>query len=221
MRLRPFGEQGELVSTISGLRKYYAATASLWEIQAALKLRPIAGNLKMGDDLLRKIRPILLLPRSRDQVAGGIENMRRQVISRVDSGHGGTDVKNGWGGLRDIEFLAQGLQLIHAHQCPRLIEGNTLRALDLLHEEGLLRSEDAGHLKEDYLFLRLVEHRLQILDDRQIHRVPVETEKIDILAKRVLGGDSTGNLFMDRLNAARERIRKAYVHYLLDGSGAP
>ena len=127
----------------------------------------------------------------------------------------GADVKSGLGGIRDIEFLVQGLQLIHAPRQPDLLNGNTLSALERLKMQGLLPVEVAGQLQADYIFLRRVEHTLQIFEDRQIHAIPESAEARAALARRVLGLDSTADQFVAALTACQKRVRQAYEQYLL------
>jgi glutamate-ammonia-ligase adenylyltransferase len=214
LRLRPFGRDGELVPSWSSLVRYYSEVASLWEIQAALKMRPMAGNLRLGYSFLEKIRPILLQDRKRKDVARSVEKMR--LIGMKTHSGATQDVKSGMGGLRDVEFLVQGLQLIHGARTPSLIEGNTLNALELLGKENILPESVAMGLKEDYLFLRRVEHCLQILEDRQIHAIPKDKRELRALARRLLGPDATLDQFMEELSGCLQRIHDAYSRYLMD-----
>jgi glutamate-ammonia-ligase adenylyltransferase len=141
--------------------------------------------------------------------------MRSQAITASQKHGAPTDVKSGTGGLRDVEFLVQGLQLIHAPENPALLEGNTLAALGLLREARILESRFVEQLQKDYLFLRRVEHYLQILDDRQIHALPREPEEITALAKRVLGVESGPDRFMAELTDCLARVRSAYNESLI------
>jgi glutamate-ammonia-ligase adenylyltransferase len=218
LRLRPFGREGELVPTITGLEGYYRGKASLWEIQSALKMRPVAGNERLGYELIGKIQPVLLTRRKRSAIADSIEKMRTGAIRASSMSLGATtDVKSGIGGLRDVEFLVQGLQLIHAPKDPSLLEGNTLRALELLRQGKVLPDPVAVALQEDYLFLRQVEHCLQILEDRQIHSIPKDREELNAMGKRIMGVESDADRFMEALQACLGRVRAAYVTHLLEG----
>ncbi|MBW1785927.1 MAG: hypothetical protein JRK53_04810, partial [Deltaproteobacteria bacterium] len=124
LRLRPFGASGDLVPTLNGLLKYYRQRASLWEIQAAFKLRPVAGNISLGYGFLERLKPILVERRDRGCIVDSIEHMRRAAVRATARGiQRGTDVKSGFGGLRDVEFLVQGLQLIHAPDNSRSARG--------------------------------------------------------------------------------------------------
>ncbi len=216
LRLRPFGRAGELVPSLSGLTRYYREKASLWEIQACLKMRPAAGNVRLGYRFLDEIRPILLERRDHRAVAASIERMRHAGL-KISSGRlgSGIDVKTGLGGIRDVEFLAQGLQLIHAPDDPTLIEGNTLRALDLLGEARILPVDVVLQLKQDYDTMRRIEHCLQILDDRQIHVLPGEPGELEALAKRMTGIHGEADRFLCDLEGCFLRTRKVYNAYLV------
>ena len=131
---------------------------------------------------------------------------------------GSTDVKSGLGGIRDIEFLVQGLQLIHAPRQSKVLDGNTLSALERLKTCGLLPEEVVGQLQADYTFLRRVEHILQIFEDCQIHAVPQSGDARAALARRVLGPDSTADRLMTELDACQQRVRRIYTRYLLVGA---
>jgi glutamate-ammonia-ligase adenylyltransferase len=216
LRLRPFGRSGELVCTTGGLSDYYASGASLWEIQAGLKLRPVAGNLRMGYRFLEGLRPILIRPRSPMVIRDNIEAMRRQAVKALSKGlASAVDVKNGEGGIRDVEFLVQGLQLIYGPERPWLVEGSTLRGLYALQEAHILPEQEADRLKEDYLFLRRVEHCLQILEDRQVHALPKEEKELTALAKRVMGTRGSAEILLGELEGCRKRVRGAYERFLL------
>jgi glutamate-ammonia-ligase adenylyltransferase len=128
------------------------------------------------------------------------------------------DVKSGLGGIRDIEFLVQGLQLIHAPRRSELLDGNTLSALERLKTCGLLPEEVVGQLQADYTFLRRVEHVLQIFEDSQIHAVPQSADARAALARRVLGPDSTADRLMTALDTCQQRVRRIYTQYFLSGA---
>ena len=114
-----------------------------------------------------------------------------------------------------MEFLVQALQLCHAWENHSLLQGNTLLALETLGEGGFLPLGTVRELKEDYLFLRKVEHYLQILEDRQIHTLPKDEKEIDFLARRILGLNKDRSCFLEELNRCNKRIRSAYETYLV------
>jgi glutamate-ammonia-ligase adenylyltransferase len=222
LRLRPYGRAGELAYSLSGLLNYYDKAASLWEIQAALKIRPVAGNLELGNNFIEQLVPILRQRRHREDVVQSIEKMRKAAIKKI-SPTGDIDVKSGVGGLRDVEFLVQGLQLLHAPDQAELLQGNTLIALERLEQAEIISPDLSNQLREDYLFLRRVEHFLQILEDRQIHALPKDPAELDALAKRMLGIESNGSRLMEEVENCSKRVRKAYIEHLLEegmGHGA-
>ncbi|MBU4286141.1 MAG: glutamate-ammonia-ligase adenylyltransferase [Verrucomicrobia bacterium] len=254
-RLRPYGHSGQLVYTVAALADYYAKKAALWEIQALLKARPVAGNAALGAAFLEHVRPIFMQPRPATTIILAIETLRETAIGKTDraksaaslarvtrdlpgqmpprrrkapsgplpskAATGSTDVKSGLGGIRDIEFLVQGLQLIHAPRQGELLDGNTFSALERLKTCGLLPEEVVGQLQADYTFLRRVEHILQIFEDRQIHAIPQSEDARAALARRVLGPDSTADRLMTELDTCQQRVRRTYTQYFLVGATGP
>jgi len=217
LRLRPHGGAGELVTSLEALVDYYRTRASLWEIQAALKIRPVAGNRALGEAFLSRLRPVLLRPRSREEIAASVERMRRAAIRKYTGPSGNvTDLKSGPGGIRDVEFLIQGLQLLHAPDRPELLEANTLRALQRIREAALLPDDVCEPLERDYLFLRRVEHSLQVMEDRQIHTLPRTPGELGTLARRILGPGASAAAFLEAVESCRKRVRGAYVKYLAE-----
>ncbi len=220
LRLRPHGQAGDLVPSFSGLMDYYRREAALWEIQAALKIRPIAGSSRLGDRFLQEMRRILLKRRDRDEIVRSIEEMRKASVRKtLRSLGGGRDVKNGEGGIRDIEFLVQGLQMIHGPARPGILTGNTLQALDALEQADLLPDEAVkAQLEEDYLFLRRIEHSLQILEGRQTHTIPKDPGERTALARRLFGREGDAARLEEEVETCTSRVRRAYTNYLLEGS---
>ena len=202
--LRPYGSSGQLVFSAGRAgRVLPEGPRALWELQALLKARPVAGDLGVGRAFLDSIRGLLTRPtrtrRSPLPSTGcgreALESLSRSVLST-------TDVKTGLGGLRDVEFLAQGLQLVHAHEHPELLCGGTLPALQALEAAGILPGETAEQLSADYLFLRRVEHFLQIYEDRQTHNLPRDPAQLRALARRMLGSGATAEQLLAKLAPA-------------------
>ncbi|MFH0878787.1 MAG: glutamate-ammonia-ligase adenylyltransferase [Lentisphaerota bacterium] len=216
-RLRPYGGAGELVQSVENLETYYRESASLWEIQALLKLRPICGNLALGQALLGRLKPLLTQPRPAQVIVESIRQLRDAAIKNAARKSVSViDVKSGLGGIRDIEFLVQGLQLIHASRHPEVLSGNTLESMALLKTAGLLPASLVLQLEDDYIFLRRLEHYLQIMEDRQIHRLPKDAAALDALARRMLGPEARHELFMKVLNERLERTHLAYLDGLME-----
>ena len=208
LRLRPYGRSGELVAGLDGALRYYRQSAALWELQALLKARPVAGDLALGARFLGEAGERLRHPFPAAQVARSVTQLRRASRARLSRAlPSGPDIKEGDGGIRDVEFLVQALQLIHA---PAVLEGNTLAALEGLRNAGLLAPGEAESLKRDYLFLRRIEHYLQIFEDRQTHTLPSEPEELAALARRTLGSEATAELFTGELSACLQRVQRAW-----------
>jgi glutamate-ammonia-ligase adenylyltransferase len=218
LRLRPYGTSGQLVFPLGSLVEYYRAGAALWELQALLKARPVAGDRELGAAFLEKVGVFLRARRERAEVINSINRLRREAVKGLSRGLlPTTDVKSGLGGIRDIEFLAQGLQLIHAFERPAVLRGGTLEALDALAACGVIPQETAGELSEDYLFLRRVEHFLQIYEDRQTHSLPRDPAEVHALARRMLGSRATAAQFRDELARRFDRVREICTRYLTEG----
>jgi [glutamine synthetase] adenylyltransferase / [glutamine synthetase]-adenylyl-L-tyrosine phosphorylase len=215
LRLRPYGSSGQLVFPLDALLGYYAGSAALWELQALMKARPIAGDLSLGLEFLGSMRGRLLEPHPHAEVAASIDRLRREALKGLArSVLSTTDIKTGLGGLRDIEFLTQGLVLVHAHGRPSLLHGDTLPALRALGDEGILPAETVEHLSDDYLFLRRVEHFLQIYEDRQTHSLPRDPSQLRALARLMLGSGATAEQLLGKLGRRFERVQKAYQAFL-------
>ena len=214
LKLRPYGHSGQLVHPFGVLLDYFQNEAELWELQALLKFRPVAGNTRLGWSFLSHVQPVLRQARERSAVVDAIRENRERVLSRIGPTKVDTHIKAGRGSIREIEFLAQGLQLIHTVEFPQLFEGNTVEALNLLRSTGILPGEVARALIDDYAFMRRVEHFLQLLEDRQIHALPESSKAREALAKRVLGSQSTVAEFLARLKETQDRIRAVYDEYL-------
>jgi len=215
LRLRPYGIEGQLIPSTTSLLHYYQKSAALGEIQALLKMRPVAGNLQLGYEFLDMIRPLLVEKRDPRWIVQSVEKMRSRAMRPGNRSHPVMDVKSGLGGLRDIEFMVQGLQLIYAPERPTLLHGNTLEALRALKEEGIIDEKLTMQLSEDYIFIRRVEHYLQLLEDQQIHALPQDKAELSALAKRMSGPDCQVDQFLKDINHRLKRVRDAYLTFFI------
>ncbi len=215
LRLRPYGSSGQLVFSLDSLRAYYEGPVALWEVQALLKARPVAGDAEIGQAFLAAARTLLLSPHAPAEVAASNAKLRKEALRALSqSVLTTTDIKSGLGGLRDVEFLAQGLQLVHAREKPELLQGGTLPALHALARAELLEQETADQLSSHYLFLRRVEHFLQIYEDRQTHSLPSDPSQLRALARLMLGTGATAEQFLAKLSRRREQVQAEYRRYI-------
>ncbi|GAA1747989.1 bifunctional [glutamine synthetase] adenylyltransferase/[glutamine synthetase]-adenylyl-L-tyrosine phosphorylase [Streptomonospora arabica] len=170
--LRPEGKNGPLVRALSGHVSYYRRWAKTWEFQALLKARPIAGDAALGAAYAEAIEPMVWQAAGRDNFVDDVQSMRRRVVAHIPPAESEREIKLSRGGLRDIEFSVQLLQLVHGRSDPALRSGNTLAALDSLSSRGYVGRDDAAGLADAYRFLRRVEHLLQLNRLRRTHLLP-------------------------------------------------
>jgi [glutamine synthetase] adenylyltransferase / [glutamine synthetase]-adenylyl-L-tyrosine phosphorylase len=170
--LRPEGRDGPLVRTLAGHRAYYERWAKTWEFQALLKARPVAGDPDLGAAYLAAIQPLVWQSAQRENFVADVQAMRRRVLGSLPADRAGREIKLGPGGLRDIEFAVQLLQLVHGRTDETLRAAATLDALDALARGGYVGRQDAASLADAYRFLRAVEHLLQLRNLRRTHMLP-------------------------------------------------
>lgn len=183
--LRPEGRQGALVRTLDGHVSYYRRWAKTWEFQALLKARPIAGDPELGRSYVEALDPMVWQACTRDDFVGEVQAMRARVVENIPSDQRERELKLGRGGLRDVEFAVQLLQLVHGRTDDTLHSGNTLVALAALSERGYVGRDDGANLAASYRFLRLLEHRLQLQKLRRTHLLPAidDTDGLRWLAR--------------------------------------
>ncbi|MGH8835052.1 MAG: bifunctional [glutamine synthetase] adenylyltransferase/[glutamine synthetase]-adenylyl-L-tyrosine phosphorylase [Actinomycetes bacterium] len=184
--LRPEGKAGPLVRTLPSYVAYYQRWAKTWEFQALLKARPVAGDPELGQRYVDAVAPLLWSAADRDGFVEDVQSMRRRVERHVPPEQAGRQLKLGPGGLRDIEFAVQLLQLVHGRSDESLRVGGTIEALRALAAGGYVGRVDAAQLEETYGFLRTLEHRLQLYRLRRTHLLPEATDELRRLG-RALG----------------------------------
>jgi [glutamine synthetase] adenylyltransferase / [glutamine synthetase]-adenylyl-L-tyrosine phosphorylase len=170
--LRPEGRNGPLVRTLSSHLAYYKRWAKTWEFQALLKARAVAGDIALGKEYAEAVRPLVWQASERENFVADAQKMRRRVVDNIPPALVERELKLGPGGLRDVEFAVQLLQLVHGRSDATLRSGNTLDALDALAAGGYVGRADAAQLEEAYRFLRAMEHRIQLYKLRRTHLVP-------------------------------------------------
>jgi len=212
-RLRPHGKDGPLVPSCSGAADYYLETGRPWERQMLIKARPVAGDRSLGAAFLREVRPFVFRRFLDFQALDELRAMRDRILNettRHQSGWDQFDVKLGVGGIREVEFLVQSLQLIYGGRHPELDEPNTLRCLDRLSQLDLLERPVVEELKASYTFLRRVEHWVQLDQNRQTQKLPRTPEARTRLAL-ALGFDGDERVFLEQLAAC---CRLVHLHFL-------
>jgi [glutamine synthetase] adenylyltransferase / [glutamine synthetase]-adenylyl-L-tyrosine phosphorylase len=181
--LRPEGKNGPLVRTLASHEAYYRRWARTWEFQALLKARPIAGDMALGQRYVATLAPLVWSSASRPDFVADVQQMRRRVEDNLPAAIAEREVKLGPGGLRDVEFAVQLLQLVHGRTDESLRIGATLLALQALADGGYIARQDAASLGASYRFLRAVEHRLQLQRLRRTHLIPDDQVPLRWLAR--------------------------------------
>ena len=221
LRLRPLGETGPAAMSVAAAEHYYDVMGRTWERQAYVKARPVAGDLQLGNNFLMRLTPWVYQRYLTLADINGICALKRRIESQAASEDcERRNVKTGYGGIRDIEFVIQFLQLLNGGDLPELRTGNTLEAILRLEQSGCLTMQERTLLEEHYRFLRQVEHRLQVMFDLQDHLIPARRDEIQRLAVR-LGYQGTADLDVATqfLRDFRERTdinRKILDHLLHD-----
>ena len=189
IRLRPESSTGSIVRSLDSYEAYYEGWGEIWERQALIKARPVAGDAELGRAFIEMIQPFVyqryLDAKTIELIKKDIRNTKAKIEKRIGPKAVHSHVKLGVGGIREIEFIVQVLQLINGGRDKELQNRNTLKTIELLHTKGYLDEKESTCLKEAYRFLRTVEHRLQIIADRQIHLLPSRKDELNKLAKRM------------------------------------
>ncbi|HEX5949132.1 MAG TPA: bifunctional glutamine-synthetase adenylyltransferase/deadenyltransferase, partial [Actinomycetota bacterium] len=182
--LRPDGRSGPLSRSLESTSEYYRRHAATWEKQAWLKARPVAGDTGLGERLLAGLESVIYPEHLEPSAIDDVRAMKGRIEEYVRaSGKEAVEVKRGRGGIRDVEFAVQLLQLVHGRHDPTLREPNTLRALAALADNGYVATADAADLADAYRFLRILEHRLQLVRDTQTHELPPDQAAQRALAR--------------------------------------
>jgi glutamate-ammonia-ligase adenylyltransferase len=211
LNLRPEGAQGPLVIPSDALAAYYDGLAAMWEKAAFSKARPVAGDLDLGWRVVRRVHPMIY--HSAMDFAG--VDAIKEMKERVEGEHGGSgeefNVKLGSGGIRDVEFIAQALQLLHGGRIPQVRGRSTQQALESLAQSGVLGEEEARSLLAAYRFLRRLENRLQMEAERQVHRLHAGGSVRERVARAVCSsGPDRPASFEQALDTQRRSVREFF-----------
>ncbi|MGQ9487620.1 MAG: hypothetical protein ACUVTY_08085 [Armatimonadota bacterium] len=218
LRLRPEGRYGPPSRSLSSYRHYYESWAETWERQALIKARFVAGDPRVGEAFTRMAEEYIYQSYVPAEWAEDIRHNKRRLEQKAAlAGETHTNVKIGEGGIRDIEFTVQLLQLLVGGQHPSVRTGNTLEALQRLRREGFLTPEEAIILRESYCFLRTVEHRLQILYEQQTQKLPTAPRSLELLARRM--GFESAEYFLNTYNQVRAQVREIFLRVFYGEAG--
>ena len=220
LALRPDGRAGASVPSLAAAEQYYLTWGRTWERAAWLKARPCAGDLELGEDLLRRVAPFRFRRSMDFGTLQDLAAMRDRISEAARAGRLEADLKRGPGGIREIEFLVQAWQLIWAGRDPSLRVRPTLLALPLLAERGVLSVDDAGQLAAAYRFLRFVEHRLMWPQEAQTQRLPAEDDR-DAWTVLALACGATIPELRARLDRHRGVVLEAWAGLLKDSDPTP
>ena len=204
--LRPEGKDGALVRSLESHVAYYERWASSWEFQALLKARPLAGDPELGQRYLEAIAPFVWTSASREGFVESVQRMRERVTAHIPTDQVDVQLKLGPGGLRDVEFTIQLLQLVHGQLDPDVRQGGTLLALIALADQGYIGRVEATEFARDYRFLRLLEHRLQLAHLRRTHLMPRDPDELRVLA-RASGIATSGADLVDQWQRTKQEVR--------------
>jgi len=209
MRLRPWGRDGFLVTTHDGYLQYIQQHARLWEKQALLKARPIAGDLDLGKKLLASVEPYIF-NNAPEEVRASVFSMKQRTEQVLhQKGRDWGEVKLGEGSIRDVEFVVQYLQLAYGHQHPDLRKRATLQILPRLARHHLLTNEETRILTDGYTLMRTIEHYIQVMHYQQTYTMPSDPDALALLAGRL--GFANTKALTHRYDEHRKAIRAIYL----------
>ncbi|WP_137843524.1 bifunctional [glutamine synthetase] adenylyltransferase/[glutamine synthetase]-adenylyl-L-tyrosine phosphorylase [Microbacterium sp. 2FI] len=208
--LRPEGKQGALVRTLDSHMSYYDRWAKSWEFQALLKARPIAGDPDLGAAYVRAVQPKVWTSAARENFVDSVQRMRERVTEHIPPADVPYQLKLGPGGIRDIEFTVQLLQLVHGLSDDRIRQRGTLEALDALVAEGYIGRTEAAAFSHDYRILRLLEHRAQLRNLRRTHLMPARPEDLRVLARATRLAE-TGEQVWALWESVKREVRDIHV----------
>lgn len=208
--LRPEGRQGPLVRSLASMLNYYERWAKTWEFQALLKARAAAGDRALGEEFVARTRSMVWASSTRDDFVGSVQRMRERVTEHIDPEHLDRELKLGPGGLRDIEFSVQLLQLVHGQRDERLRVRGTLPALQALVDGGYVARADGDRFAQAYRTLRVIEHRLQMRELRRTALMPRDPEELRVLA-RATGVATTAEALNELWESTKIEVRQLHL----------
>jgi len=207
-RLRPFGQAGAMVWSLDAMEQYFINEGRAWERYAWLKARPVAGDFALGHDLLARISPFVFRRYLDYGLFDSLRTLHGEIETRSNREDLRDDIKLGPGGIRELEFLVQSLQLLRGGREAGLRKPGFLSALREALDADVIDADQAGQVGEDYRFLRALENRLQLVTGRQTHELPADPEQRADLA--VLMDAAGWDTLYDRIESVRESVRELF-----------
>ena len=222
-RLRPSGNKGPLVSSLSAFRDYHRTTSELWEKQALIKARPVTGPPELAEEVNRIVRECIMRTRISSEEIREIDRLRKRMqneLAAEDELH--VNLKTGHGGLVDVEFFVQANILKHASTNPEIMVTNSLEAIAELHAAGIIDRRTFQTLDSGYRFLSNLEDQLRTMELRSVNSMPLRGEKLKGLARRLGYGDGGEDLFLQDYFKITDSIRSIYNSFFgQDGNTEP
>lgn len=215
LRLRPFGDGGDIISHFDTVKQYYTDHAQLWEIQASLKLSWVAGDQNLAQEVYKQIYKITkqrLSLYEKKTLFDEIHKLRKRSVEGYNKKHNNYEIKNSWGGIRDIEFSTQALQLLH--YTTDLCRLNTIQALSSLKDKGIITSTEQQENTENYCFLRRVEHFLQVYEDKQLHAIPGDNITVIKKLSWLMLQEQDEDKFFQKLDQVKKQAYRWYSSVL-------
>lgn len=206
--LRPEGKDGPLVRTVESYVRYYKRWAENWEFQALLKARPISGSAHLGEKYARAIEPFVWESAARDSFVESVQAMRARVTDNIPAAQLERQIKLGPGGLRDVEFTVQLLQLVHGRTDPAVRTKSTLDSLAALTRASYISRSDTEAFSRDYKKLRLLEHRIQLMHLRRTHLMPDRAGEQRALARSLVPAERMGTLSAEQMLKAWQKLKR-------------
>src|ERR1700732_2290537 len=216
VRLRPEGASGPLVRSLASMENYYAGYGETWERMALIKARGVAGNTELLYEFNQRLQPFIF-PRTvstdlLDEIVAVKARIEREIVGLADLHR---NVKIGYGGIREIEFILQTLQLLHGARNAFLHERNSLKTFITLEQLNILPSDEVRLLRDAYIFLRAVEHRLQIQNEQQTHTLPARKEAWVGIGRTL--GFTDVDAFAEALHSHTSAVRSVFDRLLRSG----
>ena len=222
LKLRPWGNSGPLFMAIDETENYYEASSDAWERFAWLRGRPVAGAMELGRDLLQRLNPFIYLRSLSTEDLRNFVDIKNEM-TRVRNRRGHWNVKVGQGGIRDLEFFVQVLQIVNASSHVELQTTNTLAALEGLRLAGFVTDREAMEITHSYLFLRRLENHLQMVDERQVHELPDNEGQRLVIARSLSIPGAVNDEILDNFETqlfASRSIAQGYFERILPEAGS-